>query len=141
MSEPSAKLRPSNNLPAEDGSPPASSGRLFPKSSRILKSSEFRRVYDQGFRFSTRLYSAFCLDTSTQPRAGGPRLGFTVPRAIGKAVKRNRIKRRMREALRLDLSMIGPQWDIVVNPRRSVLDAEAADVRSEVRKLVNRCKA
>lgn len=46
----------------------------------------------------------------------------------------------MREAVRLDLALIGPQWDVVFNPRRSVLDAPFAEIRNEVRKLISRCK-
>jgi ribonuclease P protein component len=128
----SGKPRPSNNLPA--------SGGRFPKSSRILKSSEFRRVYDQGFRYTTRLFSAFCLDTADPARTTGPRVGFTVPRAVGKAVARNRIKRRIREAIRKELHQAGPQWDMVLNPRRAMLEAPFADIQLEVRKLINRCK-
>jgi ribonuclease P protein component len=67
-------------------------------------------------------------------------MGFTVPRALGKANVRNRIRRRIREAFRLDLGRLGPQWDVVVNPRRSVLDAPFAEVQGEVRKLIDKCK-
>ena len=125
---------------APDAGP--SSSRPFPKSSRLLRPSEFRRVYDQGFRVTSRLFAAFCLDCSEgmPDRPPGPRIGFTLPRAVGKAVKRNRIRRRVREAVRLDLPMLGPQWDVVFNPRRSVLDAPFAEVRNEVRKLISRCK-
>jgi ribonuclease P protein component len=86
------------------------------------------------------LFAAFCRDTGDPARPTGARVGLTVPRAIGKAVVRNRIRRRLREALRLDLPLMGPQWDIVLNPRRAVLAASFAELRSEVRKLVNRCK-
>jgi ribonuclease P protein component len=120
--------------------PSTPSGRPFPKSSRILKNAEFRRVYDQGTRFTTRLFAAFCLDTADPARLTGARVGFTVPRAFGKAVKRNRVKRRFREALRLDLTLIGAQWDIVINPRRTALAAPFDEMRSEVRKLVDRCR-
>jgi len=134
MSAPSDRPRPTSS-PA---SPPA---RRFPKSSRLLNRSDFRRAYDQGFRYTSRLFAAFCLDCSSMPaRPPGPRVGFTVPRAIGKAVKRNRIRRRMREAIRLDLPLMGPQWDVVLNPRRGVLDAPFDEIRNEVRKLIDRCK-
>jgi ribonuclease P protein component len=132
MSAPSGKPRLASSLPA--------SGGRFPKSSRILKSKEFRRVYDQGFRYASRLFSAFCLETADPARATGPRVGFTVPRAVGKAVARNRIKRRIREAIRKELAQVGPQWDMVLNPRRAMLDAPFADIQHEVRKLVSRCK-
>jgi ribonuclease P protein component len=113
--------------------------RPFPKSSRLLKSAEFRRVYDQGVRFTNRFFSAFCLADS-EPGRSSARIGFTVPRALGRAVKRNRMRRRLREAIRLELPHIGKQWDIVINPRRAVLDAVFDDIQLEVRKLVDRCK-
>ena len=112
----------------------------FPKSSRILKTAEFRQVYDHGFRFTTRLFTAFCLAHVNRDSAIGPRFGFTVPRALGPAVRRNRIRRRVREAIRLVPGAIAPHWDIVINPRRSVFDAPFSALEAEVRELVNRCK-
>ena len=69
----------------------------------------------------------------------GPRLGFTVPRAFGKAVVRNRAKRRLREALRVRLPEIGPQWDIVINPRRATLTAAPEELRREIERMVRQC--
>jgi ribonuclease P protein component len=113
--------------------------RTFPKTNRILRRSDFRRVYDGGIRFSGPLFMAFCLRSEDPARLPGARVGFTVPRALGKAVIRNRIRRRVREAVRLALSAAGPQWDIVINPRRSVLDAPFEAIQSEVARLFRRC--
>jgi ribonuclease P protein component len=66
-------------------------------------------------------------------------LGLTVPRAIGGAVVRNRIKRRIREAFRLHRAEIGPQWDIVVNPRRAALRATFPDIERALRKVIEKC--
>ena len=66
-------------------------------------------------------------------------MGFTVARAFGRAVKRNRAKRRIREALRVRLPEIAPKWDIVLNPRRQVLMASPDDLRREVDRLVSKC--
>ncbi len=66
---------------------------------------------------------------------------MTVPRTLGKAVVRNRIKRRMREAVRHQLSRLGPQWDVVLNPRTSVLEAPMPDLEREVDRVFERCKA
>ncbi|MBI3209137.1 MAG: ribonuclease P protein component [Candidatus Solibacter usitatus] len=102
----------------------------------MLRSSDFRKVYDNGTRVPGPLFSAFCLSNSA---SAGPRIGFTTPRALGKAVRRNRMRRRLREAIRLQLASIAPVWDIVINPRKSMLDASWAQIQSEVRKLVSRC--
>lgn len=137
MSALCVRPRPFSNLPEESSLLP---GGTFPKSSRILNKKDFRQVYDRGIRYSSKLFTAFCLDIADPARSTGARIGFTVPRAIGKAVTRNRIKRRMREAFRFDLPLVGSQWDLVVNPRRAVLDASFAEVRNEVRKLISKCK-
>jgi ribonuclease P protein component len=89
---------------------------------------------------SGHLFSAFCLANSDPGRAPGPRVGFTTPRALGNAVVRNRIRRRTREAIRPRLAEIGPQWDIVINPRRAALEAPFAAMEAEVERLVRRCK-
>ena len=132
---PSATPSPSNTNP-ESFVP----GFGFPKSSRILRRADFRRAYDGGIRFSGPLFTAFCLQNDDPSRSDGPRVGFTVPRALGKAVTRNRIRRRVRECVRVALAGAGPRWDIVINPRRSVLAAPLEQIQSEVARLIRRCE-
>ena len=70
--------------------------------------------------------------------AGQPaRVGYTTPRKMGKAVVRNRIKRRLREVVRLRLADFVPGWDVVFNPRRTVLDAEFTRLGAEVDRLLS----
>ena len=95
-------------------------------------------MYRDGTRFTGPHFSAFCLQLDRAP-GEGPRLGFTLPRAFGKAVKRNRARRRIRELLRLRLPEIGCRWDIVINPRRSALNASPEELRREVSRLVHQC--
>ena len=52
---------------------------------------------------------------------------------------RNRIRRRVREAVRLNLERLNPQWSIVINPRRKALDAPMPDLEREVERLFLRC--
>jgi ribonuclease P protein component len=82
------------------------------------------------------LFAAFYIRDPLQDR---PRVGFTTPRALGKAVIRNRIRRRVREAVRLRLDQLNPQCALVINPRRKALDAPFMEIQREVEKLFLRC--
>ena len=102
-------------------------------------------MYDHGTRVSGPLFAAFCLarEGDRPDHNGsadyGPRLGLTVPRAIGGSVDRNRIKRRLREAFRLHRTELNPQWDIVLNPRRTALAAPFADLERALGKVIEQC--
>ncbi len=56
-------------------------------------------------------------------RTGKNRVGFTVSKKLGKAVVRNRVRRRLREAYRLNEDQFQPGWDIVVVARSRAVDA------------------
>ena len=87
------------------------------------------------------MFAAFCYARSESAPHGhrGARLGLTVPRAIGGAVVRNRIKRRLREAFRLRRHLFGPQWDIVINPRRAALRTPFTEIERALEKVIEKC--
>jgi len=67
------------------------------------------------------------------------KIGFTCPRALGGAVIRNRIKRRVREAARKYMDRIGAGWEIVINPRQRAMTVPFPQLEQEVEKLFRRC--
>ena len=87
---------------------------------------------------TSRYFVAFCL--SNPDEASPSRFGFTLPRNLGKAVERNRIKRRMREAVRSQFGILPAKWAIVFNPRRSALDAKFEELCREVGRVLTRCR-
>jgi ribonuclease P protein component len=121
-----------------------------------LRHADFERVYKQGRRHFSASMTVFywprveaTLATPEETRTGasaphGLRVGFTVGRALGGAVQRNRMKRRLREAVRLSLSLspslslqspvAGVAADVVINPKKSLLTADFANVLNEVRR-------
>jgi len=107
----------------------------FPRASRLLKHSDFERVYKQGRRhFSSHMTVFYLRQTESALPQKGARVGFTVGRVLGGAVERNRIKRRLREAVRLRRSVLlgASAVDVVINPKKSVLTVEFSVVLEEV---------
>ena len=108
----------------------------FPKSKRLLRHADFQRVYEAGRRQFTGNMTVFFLrrtkgEAQTALRES-LRVGFTVGRALGGAVQRNRLKRRMREAVRRSWPAVEAPVDVVFHPRKSVLDRGFEQVAAEV---------
>jgi ribonuclease P protein component len=101
----------------------------FPRSARLLRHADFDQVYKKGRRhFSTHM-TVFFLRRESQD--GAMRVGFTVGKVLGGAVVRNRIKRRLRDAVRLEGLRQVPA-DVVINPKKSLLAAALPELRTEV---------
>jgi ribonuclease P protein component len=80
-------------------------------------------------------FVAFCW----QSGGGEARVGFTAPRALGKAVVRNRMRRRVRETIRRRLWRVAPGWWIVFNLRKACLDAPQRELDAAVDRVVAQC--
>jgi ribonuclease P protein component len=103
----------------------------FPKSKRLLKHADFQRVYQGGRRQFTGNMTVFFLRRAALPESG-PRVGLTVGKVLGGSVERSRIKRRMREAVRMSYAGCEGPVDVVFNPRKSVLDLPFVQLQGEV---------
>lgn len=88
----------------------------------LRTTADYRAVYGNGQRFHSPYFSAFVLPTESSEA----RLGITVTRKVGKAVLRNRCKRRMREVFRLyqPKELIGVGYDLVINAKTELARAE-----------------
>ena len=111
----------------------------FGRGARLLKHADFQRVYETGRRqFSTNMTFFYLLAEAAPPLA---RVGFTVGRVMGPAVQRNRIRRRMRDAVRHNLPGFNRELarrrlaaEVVINPKKGALTAEMEKLRGEVAK-------
>jgi ribonuclease P protein component len=100
----------------------------------LVRRVEYDAVYRDGRRKSGREFAVFLrpngLDVS--------RFGWSIKKALGGAVQRNRIRRRIREIVRLHRQEIAPGWDIVIHPRSSVATTNFLTATDDLLKLLPR---
>jgi ribonuclease P protein component len=95
------------------------------KRNRLSRSRDFDAVYRQGRSTSTRFLVLYWFDRDNDP--GDARLGLAVPRALGNAVARNKIKRQLREVWRARLERIPPGRDYVLIAKPGLTEAVQAN--------------
>jgi ribonuclease P protein component len=106
---------------------------------RLRKHSDYQRAYAAGRKRQSASMSWFLAPQAADQAGGypiGPRVGLTAGKVLGKAHERNRIKRRMREALRRHIGLIPAGYDLILHPRRVVLSMEFAKLEAEVVRIL-----
>ena len=101
------------------------------RAQRLRQSREFAQVYQRG-----RAYRGGLLVLRTLPTGATSRFGFTAGVAVGSAVVRNRLKRRLREITRS--LPVSNGWDVVLNARRGAGEADYWRLHGQVRELMER---
>ena len=106
----------------------------FPKSERLRCGHQFRLVYARGRRFAGRLLVLLVLDEPPAPPAGRA-VGIVTSRKVGNAVARNRARRLLREAYRLNRHKLKSNFQLVMIARTAIQGTTFSTVTAEVLKL------
>jgi ribonuclease P protein component len=110
--------------------------RNLPREGRLARRAEFEAVYRCGRRRSS---ASFILFVRPNDR-GKSRFGMSVKKALGNAAERNRIRRRVREILRLHREEIASGWDVVIHPNRAAGTLKFVKLEAELLNLLPRRK-
>jgi len=110
---------------------------------RLRKHSDYQRVYTTSRKQFAKQMTFFYSLRPAERRSDspGPRIGLTVGKVMGKAVDRNRIKRRMRECIRLNVGLIQAPVDVILHPRQDVMDLEFARLDGAVAQVFRTIQA
>jgi ribonuclease P protein component len=106
----------------------------MPTPHRLRKHADYQHAYARSRKQFTKQMTYFFAPRSPDRRSdtAGPRIGLTVPKALGKAHDRNRIKRRLRAVVAANLPLLTAPVDVILHPRRSVLTLEFAHLNREI---------
>lgn len=100
----------------------------------LKQNHEFRRLYQKGKSAVSPYFAVYC----RKNRREVSRLGITTGVKLGNAVKRNRVRRRIRELYRTNESRILPGYDIVVVARTRAVFARYSDLEHSFLKLLKK---
>jgi ribonuclease P protein component len=106
----------------------------FQKSERLVKRKEFQVVFDGGRKFRNNELLVFALPNGMDKS----RLGLVVGKKVGNAVRRNRIKRILREAFRLNKGLLNPHIDLILIPRPGLKSPALSIIEDGFKKLLSR---
>ncbi|HLZ52032.1 MAG TPA: ribonuclease P protein component [Candidatus Acidoferrum sp.] len=104
----------------------------FPREARLVRRGDFDAVYRAGKRRSSSHFTVF-FRANHLPVS---RFGFSIKKALGGAVVRNRIRRRIREIVRCHRQEIPAGWDIVIHPKSGVARAEFDSLTADLMRLM-----
>lgn len=107
----------------------------FNRTKGLKKDSDFRKVYKHGKSFANRYLVIYILKN----KSDYSRIGISVSKKVGKAITRNRVRRLIKEAYRLNIDeKIKPGYDIVFIARVSSKDTSFKDIDKSIKNLVKR---
>lgn len=115
-----------------NGARPGRPTGRFRRSDRLRSPRDFRRVGREGRRRRSRHFVLLIAPKRPEVSREAPALGITVSRKVGKAVRRNRVKRCIREWFRHHREALPPRSDVVVIARPGAAELTTAEIEREL---------
>lgn len=101
--------------------------------SRLRKDTQFRKVYKKGRSYGNSLMVLYVHKNKLDYN----RVGFSVSKKVGNSVKRNKVKRRMKEIYRLNVDKFKNGFDLIFIPKKSTAESSYLDIQSAMLHLLS----
>jgi ribonuclease P protein component len=108
----------------------------LPKKIKLKHNSDFQAVYKAGRSFANKMAVLYVVPAE----AGKGHIGFAAGKRLGCAVVRNRVKRLLREAYRLNQNRICQDYDLILVGRQRAVGADYASVAKAFMELCSRAR-
>ena len=109
----------------------------FNRTQGLKKDSDFRKVYKHGKSFANRYLVMYILNNKSE----NSRIGISVSKKVGKAIIRNKVRRRIKEAYIVNIDEnVKYGYDIVFIARVAIKDAEYKDIEKSMKHLVKKAE-
>ena len=141
MNTPPPSSRPANQRP--EASPEIHKKKQTLAGARLQKHADYQRAYAASRKRQSASMSWFLApqNGNEMDKVAGARVGLTAGKVLGKAHERNRIKRRVREAVRRHVELLPIGCDLILHPRRSVLTMEFGKLEAEIVRILHQAQA
>lgn len=103
------------------------------KEIRLRKNREFQTVYRRGKNFWNKDFTIFIRPTNRKK----VKFGISITKKFGKANKRNLIKRRIKEIIRLNVCDLGLGYEMVILPKKNTLEIDYIELERSLLRLIN----
>ena len=108
---------------------------MLPRENRLVRKPDFEKVKEKGKKFQSNLFGLLVFPNEEEIS----RFGFVISKKLSKrAVKRNRVKRILREQVRMILFKIIPGFDVVFLGKKALLESSSGEVGLEVKRLLRK---
>ncbi len=110
---------------------------VFGKDRRILRNSDYRRIYKSGKRIQSSFFTVIYRQNHSKSDSKSPKLGLSVSKKLGKAHERNLMKRRLREIFRIHQFELKENGEFVFIPKKEMSKFDYFSIEREFLRLFN----
>lgn len=110
------------------------------RENRLTRREDFNKVYRHGKSFANQQFVVYVLNWHPSLLGDSFRLGISVSKKVGNAVVRNRLRRMIKEIVRLNADKLAPRKDLIIIVRKPAADLDYARMEKSILHVLKRAE-